>query len=77
MISVITIIDKSRDLFYSIYGFRLQMDMMKRRQSKAQTRRHRYRVFQKFVPIINCSLRKAFNASLGKCKLSPVRNFSK
>ena len=25
-----------------------------------------YRVFQKFVPIVNCILRKAFNASLGK-----------
>ena len=28
-----------------------------------------YRVFQKFVPIVNCILRKAFNASLSKCKL--------
>ena len=25
-----------------------------------------YKVFQKFVPIVNCILRKAFNASLGK-----------
>ena len=31
------------------------------------------RVFQKFVPIVNCILRKAFNASLSKCKLIPVR----
>ena len=36
-----------------------------------------YRVFQKFVPIVNCILRKAFNASLGKCKLVEVRNLSK
>ena len=36
-----------------------------------------YRVFQKFVPIVNCILRKAFNASLGKCKLIQVRNLSK
>ena len=28
-----------------------------------------YRVFQKFVPILYCILRKAFNASLGKCTL--------
>ena len=35
-----------------------------------------YRVFQKFVPIINCILRKAFNASLGKCKLIQERNLS-
>ena len=34
-----------------------------------------YRVFQKFVPIVNCTLRKAFNASLGKCKLIQVRNY--
>ena len=26
-----------------------------------------YRVFQKFVPIVYCILRKAFNTSLGKC----------
>ena len=37
----------------------------------------KYRLFQKFVPIINCILRKAFNASLGKCKLIQVRNVSK
>ena len=36
-----------------------------------------HRVFQKFVPIINCILRKAFNVSLGKCKLIQVRNLSK
>ena len=30
-------------------------------------------MFQKFVPIVNCILRKAFNASLSKCKLIPVR----
>ena len=36
-----------------------------------------YRVFQKFVPIVNCILRKAFNASLGKCKLIQVVNLSK
>ena len=36
-----------------------------------------YRVFQKFVPIVTCILRKAFNASLGKCKLIQVRNLSK
>ena len=36
-----------------------------------------YRVFQKFVPIVNCILRKAFKASLGKCKLIKVRNLSK
>ena len=36
-----------------------------------------YRVFQKFVLIVNCILRKAFNASLGKCKLIQVRNLSK
>ena len=35
-----------------------------------------YRVFQKFVPIGNCILRKAFNASLGKSKLIQVRNLS-
>ena len=36
-----------------------------------------YRVFQKFFPIVNCILRKAFNASLGKCKLIQVRTLSK
>ena len=36
-----------------------------------------YRLFQKFVPIVNCILRKAFNASLDKCKLIQVRNLSK
>ena len=36
-----------------------------------------YRVFQKFVPIVNCILREAFNASLGKSKLIQVRNLSK
>ena len=30
-------------------------------------------VLQKFVPIVNCILCKAFNASLSKCKLIPVR----
>ena len=35
-----------------------------------------YRVFQKFVPIVNCILSKAFSASLGKCKLIQVRNLS-
>ena len=35
-----------------------------------------YRVFQKFVPIANCILRKEFNASLGKCQLIQVRNLS-
>ena len=33
-----------------------------------------YRVFHKFVSIVNCILRKAFNAFLGKCKLIQVRN---
>ena len=36
-----------------------------------------YRVFQKFVPIVNCILRKAFNSSLGKCKVIQERNLSK
>ena len=36
-----------------------------------------YRVFQKFVPIVHCILRKAFNASLGKFTLIQVRNLSK
>ena len=36
-----------------------------------------YRVFQKFVPIVNCILQKAFHASLSKCKLIQVRNLSK
>ena len=36
-----------------------------------------YRVFQKFVPIVNCILRKAVSASLGKCKLIQVRNLFK
>ena len=36
-----------------------------------------YRVFQKFVPIVNCILRKEFNASLGKCKLIQAGNLSK
>ena len=31
-----------------------------------------YRLFQKFVPIVNCILRKEFNASFGKCKLIQV-----
>ena len=35
------------------------------------------RVSQKFVPIVNFILHKAFNASLGKCKLFQVRNLSK
>ena len=38
---------------------------------------HVYKVFQKFDPIVNCSLYKAFNASSGKCKLIQVRNLSK
>ena len=36
-----------------------------------------YRVFQKFVPIVNCILRIELNASLGKCKLIQVVNLSK
>ena len=36
-----------------------------------------YRVFQKFVPILNRILRIEFNASLGKCKLFQVGNLSK
>ena len=32
-------------------------------------------VFQKRVPTENCILRKAFNASLDKCKLIRVRPF--
>ena len=37
-----------------------------------------YRVLQKFVLIVYCILRKAFNiASLGKCTLIQVRNLSK
>ena len=35
-----------------------------------------YRVFKKFLPIVNCILRKAFNASFSKCKLIQVRNLS-
>ena len=31
----------------------------------------------KFVPIVNCIFRKAFNASFGKCRLIQVRNLSK
>ena len=38
---------------------------------------HIYRVSQKFVPIVNCIWSKAFNNSLGKCKLIQVRNSSK
>ena len=34
-------------------------------------------VFQKFVTIVNCILRKAFNSSLGKYKMIQVRNLSK
>ena len=34
-------------------------------------------MFQKFVPIVICILSKAFNTSLGKCKLNQVRNLSK
>ena len=37
---------------------------------------YNYRVFQKFVPIVNCILSKAFNTSLGKCKLIQVTNLS-
>ena len=37
----------------------------------------KYRVFQKFVPIVHCILSKAFNTFLGKCKLIQVRNISK
>ena len=33
------------------------------------------RVFQKFVPIVNCILSKAFDTSFGKCKLIQVRNY--
>ena len=36
-----------------------------------------YRVFQNFVPIVSCILRKAFNASLGKCKLIQIGISSK
>ena len=36
-----------------------------------------YRVFQKIFPIVNCILPKAFNASVGKCKLIQVRTLSK
>ena len=36
-----------------------------------------YRMFQKFVPIVNFILTKAFNTSLGKCKLIQVRNLPK
>ena len=36
-----------------------------------------YWMFQKFGPIVNCILRKAFNASLSKFKLIQVRNLSK
>ena len=35
------------------------------------------RVFQTLIPIVNCILQKAFNASLGKCKLIQVRNLYK
>ena len=45
-------------------------------EANEQLRYTVYRVFQKFVPILNCILRKAFNA-LGKCKLIQVRNLSK
>ena len=33
-------------------------------------------MFQKFVTIVNCILRKEFNASLGKCKLIQLGNLS-
>ena len=36
-----------------------------------------YGVIQRFVPIVTYILRKAFNASLGKCKLFQVTNLSK
>ena len=36
-----------------------------------------YRMFQKFVPIVNFILTKAFNTFLGKCKLIQVRNLPK
>ena len=36
-----------------------------------------YRVFLKFVPIVYCILRKAFNASLDKFTLIQVGNLSK
>ena len=41
------------------------------------SKKMKYRVFQKFVPIVNCILHKAFNASWGKCKLIQVGNLSK
>ena len=45
-----------------------------------ETNKFDFRVIQgvsKFVPILYCILRKAFNASLGKCTLIQVRNLSK
>ena len=36
-----------------------------------------YRVFQKFVLVVNCILCKALDASLGKCKLIQVRNLTR
>ena len=47
------------------------------KQACKNVHRVKYMVFQKFVPIVNCILRKAFNASLGKCKPIQVRNLSK
>ena len=44
---------------------------------RSQAQNWAYKVFQKFGSIVNCILRKAFNASLGKCKLIQVRNLSK
>ena len=61
-----------------------QIDRKKTKQTIRQTdkqtdnnKTNKYRVFQKFIPIVNCILRKAFNASLGKNKLIQVRNLSK
>ena len=39
--------------------------------------RNMYRVFQKFVPIVNFILRKAFSTSLGRCQLIQAGNLSK
>ena len=48
-----------------------------RHEKRSQKGGATYRVSQKFVPIVNFILRKAFNTSLGKCKPIQVSNLSK
>ena len=68
-------------LGWIVYQIFLPMVLRKRalreRESSAKMKCRWIQVFQKFVPIVNCILRKAFSASLGKCKLIQVRNLSK